>query len=146
VPVLRTLAEGGFQGAALANLGYRGERLANVNEALGITVEATARGARDGRLVPAGICWVVERSFNWLSRHGNWTPSSSARGSTSSRSLRSPSSPSSLGAEAPGRREVERLTSTNSYSGWSVAIKRLPSGEWADPRESFIFFLNKLNH
>jgi transposase len=25
-----------------------------------------ARG-RDGRFVPAGICWVVERSFAWLS-------------------------------------------------------------------------------
>jgi transposase len=40
VPVLHTLAEGGFQGAALGDLGYRGERLANVGEALGITVEA----------------------------------------------------------------------------------------------------------
>jgi transposase len=68
VPVLRTLAEGGFQGAALGDLGYRGERLANVGEALGITDEAIARG-RDGRFVPAGICWVVERSFAWLSRY-----------------------------------------------------------------------------
>jgi hypothetical protein len=85
VPVLRTLAEGGFQGAALGDLGYRGERLANVGEALGITVEAIlspsystgcaggtlaslARG-RDGRFVPAGVCWVVERSFAWLSRY-----------------------------------------------------------------------------
>jgi hypothetical protein len=57
-PALRTLAEGGFQGAALGDLGYRGERLANVGQALGITVEAIARG-RDGRFVPAGICWVV---------------------------------------------------------------------------------------
>ena len=24
---------------------------------------------RDGRFVPAGICWVVERSFAWLSRY-----------------------------------------------------------------------------
>jgi transposase len=68
MPVLRTLAEGGFQGAALGNLGYRGERLVNVGKALGITVEAIARG-RDGRFVPAGICWVVERSFAWLSRY-----------------------------------------------------------------------------
>jgi transposase len=68
VPVLRTLTEGGFQGAALGDLGYRGELLANVGEALGITVEAIARG-RDGRFVPAGICWVVERSFAWLSRY-----------------------------------------------------------------------------
>jgi transposase len=84
-PVLSTLAEGGFQGAALGDLGYRGERLANVGEALGITDEAIARG-RDGRFVPAGICWAeqpkvpralargmavegVERSFAWLSRY-----------------------------------------------------------------------------
>jgi hypothetical protein len=58
----------GFQGAALGDLGYRGERLANVGEALRITVEAIARG-RDGRFVPAGICCVVERSFAWLSRY-----------------------------------------------------------------------------
>jgi transposase len=66
VPVLRSLADGGFQGPALGDLGYRGERLAKVGETLGITVEAIARG-RDGRFVPAGICWVVERSFAWLS-------------------------------------------------------------------------------
>ncbi len=24
---------------------------------------------RDGRFIPAGICWVVERSFAWLSRY-----------------------------------------------------------------------------
>src|SRR5580698_7787288 len=68
VPVLRELADGGFQGPALGDLGYRGERLAKVGETLGITVKAIARG-RDGRFVPAGICWVVERSFAWLSRY-----------------------------------------------------------------------------
>ena len=31
-------------------------------------VEAIARG-RDGQFIPAGICWVVERSFAWLSRY-----------------------------------------------------------------------------
>src|SRR5689334_16374246 len=36
-------------------------------QALGIPVKAIARGC-DGRFVPAGICWVVERSFAWLSR------------------------------------------------------------------------------
>ena len=61
VPILRALAEGGFQGAALGDLGYRGERLTNVGEALGITVKAIARG-RDGRFVPAGLCWGVARS------------------------------------------------------------------------------------
>ena len=68
VPVLRSLADGGFQGPALGDLGYRGERLAKAGETLGITVAAIARG-RDGRFVPAGICRVVERSFAWLSRY-----------------------------------------------------------------------------
>ena len=68
VPVLRELADGGFQGPALCDLGYRGKRLAEAGQALGITVEAIARG-RDGQFIPAGICWVVERSFSWLSRY-----------------------------------------------------------------------------
>ena len=68
VPVLRSLADGGFQGPALGDLGYRGEQLARAGETLGITVEPIARG-RDGQFVPAGICWVVERSFAWLSRY-----------------------------------------------------------------------------
>ena len=68
VPVLRELAHGGFQGPALGDLGYRGKRLAEAGQALGITVKAIARG-RDGQFVPAGICWVVERSFAWLSRY-----------------------------------------------------------------------------
>ena len=66
VPVLRTLADGGFKGPAFGDLGYRGERLGKAGDALGITVQAIARG-RDGRFIPAGICWVVERSFAWLS-------------------------------------------------------------------------------
>ena len=44
------------------------QRLAEAGQALGITVEAIARG-RDGQFIPAGICWVVERSFAWLSRY-----------------------------------------------------------------------------
>src|SRR3954452_10556543 len=68
VPVLRELADGGFQGPALGDLSYRGKRLAKIGETLGISIKAIARG-RDGRFVPAGICWVVERSFAWLSRY-----------------------------------------------------------------------------
>jgi transposase len=68
VPVLRELADGGFHGPALGDLSYRGKRLAEAGQALGITVEAIARG-RDGQFVPAGVCWVVERSFAWLSRY-----------------------------------------------------------------------------
>jgi transposase len=68
VPVLRARADRGFQGPALGDLGYRGKRLAEAGQALAITVEAIARG-RDGQFIPAGICWVVERSFAWLSRY-----------------------------------------------------------------------------
>src|ERR1700684_1644435 len=58
VPVLRELADGGFQGPALGDLGYRGKRLAEAGQALGITVETVARG-RDGQFVPAGIAgWL----------------------------------------------------------------------------------------
>jgi hypothetical protein len=85
VPVLRELANDGFRGPASGDLGYRGKRLAEAGRALGITVEAIARG-RDGRFIPAGIVWAeqtkvpralargmavegVERSFAWLSRY-----------------------------------------------------------------------------
>ena len=68
VPVLRELAGQGFRGQALSDLGYRGKRLARIGEALGITVKPVARG-RDGKFLPTGICWVVERSFAWLSRY-----------------------------------------------------------------------------
>jgi transposase len=68
VPVQRGLADGGFRGPAMGDLGYRGKRLAEAGQALGITLEAIARG-RDGQFIPAGICWVVERSFAWLSRY-----------------------------------------------------------------------------
>jgi hypothetical protein len=53
VSVLRELADGGFQGTALGDLGYRGERLAQAGGKLGITVEAIARG-RDGRHLLGG--------------------------------------------------------------------------------------------
>ena len=63
VPVLRELANGGFQGPALGDLGYRGRRLAEAGQALGITVEAIARG-QDGQFVPAGISgWLNDHSL-----------------------------------------------------------------------------------
>jgi hypothetical protein len=48
VSVLRDFADGGF----------RGKRLAEAGQALGIAVEAIALG-RDGQFIPAGICGVV---------------------------------------------------------------------------------------
>jgi transposase len=64
VPVLRELSGKRFRGSALGDLSYRGRRLAKAGQKLGITVKPVARG-RDGRFLPAGICWVVERSF-WI--------------------------------------------------------------------------------
>jgi hypothetical protein len=55
VPVLRTLAEGGFQGAALGDLGYRGERLANVSPSRrspAVAVDGSSRPASAGRRCP----------------------------------------------------------------------------------------------
>jgi len=68
VPVLRQLAGRGFQGPAIGDLGYRGERLAEAAASLGITVRPIARG-RDGMFIPTEIAWVVERSFAWMSRY-----------------------------------------------------------------------------
>jgi len=65
VPVLRELAGQGFRGSALSDLGYQGKRLAKAGQKLGITVKAVAR---DGVFLPTGICWVMERSFTWISR------------------------------------------------------------------------------
>ena len=68
LPVLRELVGKGFQGSALGDLGYRGKRLAKAGQKLGITVKPVARG-RDGRFLPAGIRWVVERSFSWIANY-----------------------------------------------------------------------------
>jgi transposase len=68
IPVLRDLAGQGFRGSALGDLSYRGQRLARNAERLGITVKPVARG-RDGKFLPAGICWVVERSFSWIAHY-----------------------------------------------------------------------------
>jgi hypothetical protein len=42
--------------------------LAKAGRKLGTTVEPVARG-RDGKFLPAGICWVVERSFSWIANY-----------------------------------------------------------------------------
>lgn len=68
VPVLRQLAEQGFQGPAIGDLGYRGKRLAKAGDGLGITIQPIVRG-RNGVFIPTEIAWVVERSFSWLSRY-----------------------------------------------------------------------------
>jgi len=68
IPVLRQLAGRGFQGSALADLSYRGQRLSKTGQALGMTLEPSA-GGHHGTFIPEGIRWVVERSFSWLARY-----------------------------------------------------------------------------
>src|SRR5690242_14456454 len=63
-----TLPDGVSGGSAPGDPGYRGRRLARISEVLGIPVKPVARG-RDGKFLPAGICWVEERSFSWLARY-----------------------------------------------------------------------------
>jgi hypothetical protein len=92
--VLRQLAGRGFQGTALSDLSYRGQRLSKAGEALGITLEPSA-GGHGGTFIPDGIRWVVERSFAWASRYRRLNTIFERRNtsSLSSRSLSSPSSP-----------------------------------------------------
>ena len=66
--MLRELSGKGFRGSALGDLGYRGKRLAKAGKKLGITVDPVAR-SRNGKFFPAGICWVVERSFSWIANY-----------------------------------------------------------------------------
>jgi hypothetical protein len=70
-----------------------------------------ARG-RDGRFVPAGICWVVERSFARLSRYRRLN-TIFERSKEPLIAFVSIAFISTLSPEAPGRRGVQRLTSTN---------------------------------
>ena len=66
--MFRELSGKGFRGSALGDLGYRGKRLAKAGQKLGITVKPIARG-RNGKFLPTGICWVVERSFSWIANY-----------------------------------------------------------------------------
>jgi hypothetical protein len=63
VPVLRALADGGFQGPALGDLGSRSKRLAEAGQALGIPVKAIARAAETDSSFPlASAGWLKGRS------------------------------------------------------------------------------------
>jgi hypothetical protein len=66
VPVLHQLAGRGFNGTALGDLSYRGQRLSKAGEALGITIQPSA-GGHGGTFIPEGI--RVERSLAWASRY-----------------------------------------------------------------------------
>jgi transposase len=69
LPMLPRLAALGFQGDLLGDSGFKGAPFAAAALAHDIHVSASPGGTRDGRFLPSGIRWVVERLFAWLSRY-----------------------------------------------------------------------------
>jgi transposase len=63
------LAALGFQGDLLGDSGYKGAPFAEAALEHDIHVVVSPGGTRDGRFLPRGIRWVVERLFAWLSRY-----------------------------------------------------------------------------
>src|SRR5919112_218356 len=63
------LAALGFQGDLLGDSGFKGEPFAAAALDHDIHVAVSPGGTRDGRFLPNGIRWVVERLFAWLSRY-----------------------------------------------------------------------------
>jgi hypothetical protein len=68
-PMLPRLAELGFQGDLLGDSGYKGQPFAATALAHDIHVSVSPGGTPDGKFIPNGIRWVVERLFAWLSRY-----------------------------------------------------------------------------
>ena len=69
LPALPRLAALGFQGDLLGDSGYKGAPFAEAALEHDIHVVVSPGGTRDGRFLPRGIRWVVERLFAWLSRY-----------------------------------------------------------------------------
>ena len=69
LPALPRLAALGFQGDLLGDSGFKGEPFAAAALAHDIHAAVSPGGTRDGRFLPSGIRWVVERLFAWLSRY-----------------------------------------------------------------------------
>jgi len=69
LPTLPRLAALGFQGDLLGDSGFKGAPFAAAALAHDIHVSVSPGGTRDGRFLPNGIRWVVERLFAWLSRY-----------------------------------------------------------------------------
>ena len=67
--MLPRLAALGFQGDLLGDSGFKGAPFAAAALGHDIHVSASPGGTRDGRFLPSGIRWVVERLFAWLSRY-----------------------------------------------------------------------------
>jgi transposase len=69
LPMLPRLAALGFQGDLLGDSGFKGTPFAAAALAHDVHVSASPGGTRDGRFLPSGIRWVVERLLAWLSRY-----------------------------------------------------------------------------
>src|SRR5918996_2305555 len=69
LPTLPRLAALGFQGDLLGDSGFKGAPFAEAALEHDIHVSVSPGGTRDGRFLPIGIRWVVERLFAWLSRY-----------------------------------------------------------------------------
>jgi transposase len=69
LPTLPRLAALGFEGDLLGDSGFKGAPFATAALAHDIHVSVSPGGTRDGRFLPRGIRWVVERLFAWLSRY-----------------------------------------------------------------------------
>jgi hypothetical protein len=59
----------GFRGDLLGDSGFEGAPFAAAALAHGIHASVSPGGTRDGRFLPNGIRWIVERLFAWLSRY-----------------------------------------------------------------------------
>ncbi len=69
LPMLPRLAALGFEGDLLGDSGFKGAPFAAAALEHDIHVSISLGGTRDGRFLPNGIRWVVERLFAWLSRY-----------------------------------------------------------------------------
>jgi transposase len=69
LPILPRRAELGFQGDLLGDSGYKGQPFAEAARTHDIEASVSPGGTADGRFIPNGIRWVVERLFAWLSRY-----------------------------------------------------------------------------
>ena len=69
LPTLPRLAALGFEGDLLGDSSFKGAPFAAAALEQGIHVSVSPGGTRDGRFLPNGIRWVVERLFAWMSRY-----------------------------------------------------------------------------
>src|SRR4051812_2650724 len=69
LPTLPRLAALGFEGDLLGDSGFKGAPFAEAALEHDIHVSVSPGGTRDGRFLPHGIRWVVERLLAWMSRY-----------------------------------------------------------------------------